>query len=161
MQGLSDVCLEGDFKLAALASGEAEALGVQFAGMEPWAKYASTPAALAVFFAQNEPGAPRFALRKGGELAGLAIVRMNWLRGPYLQFLGLLPAFQNKGLGGQFLDWLEAQAGADGHRHVWIMVSDFNTPARTFYARKGYEEIGAVPDVVKDGFTEILLRKRV
>ena len=36
-------------------------------------------------------GAPRFAVWLGGKLAGAAGLRLNWLRGPYVQFLGVLP----------------------------------------------------------------------
>jgi ribosomal protein S18 acetylase RimI-like enzyme len=47
------------------------------------------------------------------------------------------------------------------NRYVWIMVSDFNLPARAFYRRQGYEEVAPIPDVVKDGMGEVLIRKRL
>ena len=161
MQDLLPIELGLDFKADGLRAGEAVKLAEHFAGMEPWSRYPRTPAELVSFFEQEEPLAPRYALRYGGELAGLVVVRKNWLRGPYLQFLGLLAEYQKQGLGGQVLDWLEGCAANDGQRHVWIMVSEFNAAARAFYGCHGYEEISAVPDVVRDGIREILVRKRV
>lgn len=153
--------LGGELALEGLRTGEAEALSVQFAEMDPWLRYSAKPSDLAGVFAEVDASVPRLALRYRGELAGLSILQTRWLRGPYVQFLGLLPRFQKRGLGVAFLGWVEREAMACGQRHVWIMVSEFNDGARKFYARLGYEEIAAVPDVVQDGISEILLRKRV
>jgi hypothetical protein len=42
---------------------------------------------------------------------------------------------------------------------VWVLVSAFNTRARTFYARYDFTEIGTLKDCVQLGYHEILLRK--
>jgi ribosomal protein S18 acetylase RimI-like enzyme len=38
-------------------------------------------------------------------------------------------------------------------------VSDFNTQARAFYQKLGYQEIGPLPNLLIPGSAEILLRK--
>jgi hypothetical protein len=41
------------------------------------------------------------------------------------------------------------------------MVSEFNGGARKLYERNGYHAVAAAPDVVRDGFAELLMRKRL
>jgi ribosomal-protein-alanine N-acetyltransferase len=38
-------------------------------------------------------------------------------------------------------------------------VSDFNEPARAFYQKHGYQEIGPMPNFLIPGSAEMLLRK--
>ena len=70
------------------------------------------------------------------ELAGAIGVRRNWLRGPYLQFLGILPAFQRRGIGSVALDWFEGEARAAQAQNLWVAASDFNARALAFYERQ-------------------------
>ena len=88
-------------------------------------------------------------------------MQVHWLRGLYLQLLAVLPTAQNRGIGAFVLRSLETEAVSDGGRHVWIMVSEYNGGARKFYVRNGYHAIADAPDVVRDGFIELLMRKRV
>lgn len=138
---------------------DAAHLGEAFAAIEPWVRYPYPPSALAGYFAQTVPGAPHFAITCDGLLAGVAGLKLDWLRGPYIQFLGVLPAFQGKGLGGAALGWLIARAQAAGERNIWVCASDFNTAARRFYATHGFAEVAILPDLVRDGRDEILLRR--
>ncbi len=129
--------------------------------MEAWRSYNRTAASSAEFLSAQEAGAQRYIIRCDKHLAGAMCWRPNWLRGPYLQFLAVLPEAQNQGIGACVLRWLEGEAAAAGGRHVWIMVADGSSGASRFYECHGYETTAAVPDVVKDGMTELLLRKRV
>jgi ribosomal protein S18 acetylase RimI-like enzyme len=151
----------GVVRLESLDDGDAIELGGAFAKLEPWRSYDSTAAGMAAFLSAQEDGAQRFGIRCDKRLAGAMCWRPNWLRGPYLQFLALLPEAQKQGIGACVLHWLEAEAAVTGGRHVWIMVADSNSGALRFYERHGYEATAAVPDVVKDGQTELLLRKRI
>ena len=101
-----------------LAADDGERLGTAFAAIDPWAAYGYPSAALSKFLSAVEPGAPRFALQVGGEVAGAAVIRTAWLRGPYLQFIGVTPAHQNSGLGSAVLDWMEREARAAGERNL-------------------------------------------
>jgi [ribosomal protein S18]-alanine N-acetyltransferase len=46
-------------------------------------------------------------------------------------------------------------------RHLFLCVSSFNTSARRLYERCGYSAVGALPDYVIDGASEILMHKRL
>src|SRR4029078_5233315 len=84
------------------------------------------------------------------ELAGAIGVRRSWLRGPYLQFLGILPVFQRRGIGRVALDWFEGEARAAQAQNLWVAASDFNTRALAFYERSGFRRVAKLADFVFD-----------
>lgn len=139
----------------------AQSLGNALARIDPWAHYAYTGVALAALLAAEEPGAQRFQICANHTLAGAIVIRSNWLRGPYLQFLGILPAFHRQGLGSTALSRFEGQARADGARNLWVAASKFNVAAQTFYERHGFVCVATVDDLIGEGTAEILFRKRL
>jgi diamine N-acetyltransferase len=147
--------------LAPIPPGETVRLGAGFAAIDPWAKYAYTPERLAAFFAGSETSSPRFALYADGEIAGVAALKLDWLRGPFLQFLGVLPSAQGKGLGSRVLAWIEREARRGEQRNLWVTASDFNNRAVSLYKRHGYEEVARLDGLASDTLGEILLRKRL
>lgn len=138
---------------------DVQGLAETLAMIDPWARYGFDPARLAGFFSQQEPAAPRFAIVKDGVAVGAVVLRMAWLHGPYLQFLGVCPAHQGQRLGSAVVDWLVRTARAEGSRNVFVCASDFNSAARRFYAAHGFVEIALLPSLIKDGFTEVLMRR--
>jgi len=144
-----------------LPESEAPWLGEAFAAIDPWASYACSATTLGTYLTKQEPGAPRFLLKLGGRVAGAAGVRLGWLRGPYIQFLGVLPGFQRRGLGSAVLAWAEREARSSEERNLWVAASDINADAIRFYARHGFGQAARLEGLVCDGRTEILLRKRL
>lgn len=130
------------------------------ARIDPWARYPYPPDALATYFASGEPHAPRFGVEVGDTVAGVVGLRLELLRGPYLQFLGILPAYQRLGLGSMILDWMEREAG-EAARNLWVCAADFNGGALRFYERHGFKRVATLDGLVQDGRDEILLRKRL
>lgn len=61
----------------------------------------------------------------------------------YLSRLYLLRDFQGKGLGVRFLTQAESIARAAGYRGLWLKVMRANVGAVRFYARHGFEVVGA------------------
>jgi diamine N-acetyltransferase len=147
--------------LVAMTPEVAAQLGPAFADMDPWARLGFTANALTQYFANPEPGAPRYAVRVGDAIAGAAGFRTAWLRGPYLQFLGLLTPYQGQNVGPLVLAWFEGQARARGERNLWVAASDFNPAAIRFYERHGFRHAALFEDLIADGYNEILLRKRL
>ena len=134
--------------------------GAVFAEMTPWSDYGYSPERLAAYFAGGKSGAVPMLVTADGSAAGIAGIRSQWLRGPFLQFLGILPEFQGRGIGRAVLSWWERQALAAGDRNLWVTVSEFNARARTFYGRYGFVETANLPGLI-DERCEILLRKRL
>lgn len=147
---------------AALPESELLALAHQIAAMEPWCRYPTyTVQQLARYLATGSARTPRLLIRDGSTPMGVAGLVHGWLRGPYVQTLAVLPAHQGRGVGAAVLGWLEGEARAAGERNLFVLASDFNTRALAFYERCGFARVVALEDLVADGFTEVLLRKRI
>lgn len=137
------------------------ALAAAFAAMEPWSVYPYPESALATYLAGARPDAPVFAITVAGAVTGAAGLRLDWLRGPYIQFLGLLHDAQGAGIGAAVLGWIEAEARRSGARNLWVAASDFNAGALRFYSRHGFRPVADLPGLVRDDRTEVLLRKQL
>jgi len=115
--------------------------------------------AMTQYIAAVNDGARRYLIEAGGVPAGTASVRHPWLKGPYLELLALLSAHQCQGIGAAVLRWFEDEARRHEARNLWACASRSNTRALSFYRRHGFTETAELPDLVADGFNEILLRK--
>jgi ribosomal protein S18 acetylase RimI-like enzyme len=146
-------------RLAPLDAAAAAELADRLASMDPWRRLGYAAERLQRYLSGDGPALARYRVDAGGELAGAITVRWPWLHGPYLELLAILPEAQGQGLGGALLAWLEAEAAPS--RNLWVVVSAFNTGARRFYERHGFAQVGVVPGLVRDGFDEVLLRKRL
>ena len=144
-----------------MTTQNAKRLGAALAEIDPWAYYGYTPEALTTYLAADEQDAPRWQILVDDVVAGAIVIRWNWLRGPYLQFLGILPAFQNSGVGKATLAWLEADARSHRVQNIWVVASEFNTTALAFYERFGFVRIATLDGLVSEGTAECLFRKRL
>jgi GNAT superfamily N-acetyltransferase len=145
-------------RLRPLAPEACPRLAETLVAMPPWSVLGHT-AEVMLRYLSAEDGARRYLIEIGGAEAGVASVRHPWLKGPYLELLALLPGFQGNGVGAAFLHWYEQQATACGARNLWVCASRINARALQFYGRHGFQEVAVLPDLVADGFDEILLRK--
>ena len=155
------ICIGADLRLSPCTPDQAKLLGAHFAGVEPWSRYPFSPTVLERYLAGVEPGAPRYAISSGGGLVGALGLRLNWLRGPYIQFLGVLPEAQASGIGSTVIAKLSEDARATGERNLWVAASAFNAAALRFYERQGFARAAEFDGLVQDGINEILLRKRL
>jgi len=99
-----------------------------------------------------------FVAEAGGRVAGIAIVRQKFLLGDYLELLGVAEWARHQGTGRQLLAHIESLVFRRT-KNLFACVSDFNTGARDFYRKQGYQEIGPMPNFLIPGSAEILLRK--
>ncbi|MFT3730885.1 MAG: GNAT family N-acetyltransferase [Hyphomicrobium sp.] len=153
--------MPAEIRFQPMTSASAEVLGTAFAAIDPWVHYGYTAEALSTFLLSSEDGARHFEIIVDDEIAGAICIRKNWLRGPYLQFLGVVPGMQKRGAGSAALVWFEAQARKDRARNIWVVATEFNVGALTFYERFGFVRIATLDGLVSDGTAEILLRKRL
>ena len=82
-------------------------------------------------------------------------------RSPYLRLLVVAPDATGHGIGGALLDAVEARAASAAAADLFLLVTHDNEAALRFYARRGYSEVGRLPDYVVAGITEVVLRKRL
>jgi ribosomal protein S18 acetylase RimI-like enzyme len=150
--------LAGCRLIADIEDDDATRLGDLLAGLEPWRTLGYSADGLRRYLLRDDPGLHRFRIAVDGATAGALCVRYPWLRGAYIELIGLDPAHAGKGIGAAVLGFIEDDIRRDA-ANLWAIVSTFNQPARRFYARHGFAEVASLPGLVKPGFTEILLRK--
>ncbi|MCR6629906.1 MAG: GNAT family N-acetyltransferase [Magnetospirillum sp.] len=141
--------------LRPLFAGDVEVLAPALAAMDPWRTLGFTAAGLAAYLGHEDAALTRMVVERDGVAAAVVALRRPWLRGPYIELLGVLPAAQGGGIGRQLVDWAAVQGGGN----LWACVSAFNAPARAFYARAGFAEVAVLPDLVAVGQDEVLLRR--
>ena len=134
--------------------------GDALGAIDPWKRYPYRSRDLARYFASGTADAPRFAIQVDGSIGGVLGLRREWLRGPYIQFLGILPAYQGLGIGTRILAWMEEEVRSHA-RSLWVCASDFNADAIRLYERQGFHRVVMIEDLVQDGRDEILMRKRL
>jgi diamine N-acetyltransferase len=147
-------------RVKSLAADEAASIAGQMAEMEPWATLGYPSRSLAAMMQRASPERVYFVARRSDAIVAFAAIREYWLRGPYIELFVVLPAAQGQGIGRHLL------TGVEDHfrprtRNLWLSVSDFNHRAYAFYVHLGFAELARLPDVVRDGYDEILMRKRL
>jgi GNAT superfamily N-acetyltransferase len=137
---------------------QAQAIGEMLAVSEPWASLKFSAASLAGYLMRDDAALRRYVISVDGDPAGVICVRHPWLRGPYIELIGLSPNHRGKGLGKQVLAWAEAEARRES-KNLWVLTSSFNHQALKFYQSIGFYPIGPIQGLVSPEHDEILLRK--
>lgn len=150
----------GPVTLTPVTAEDAEFLGQGLAAIDPWRRANYSGSALTSYLTRHDPAANRFAILNDGTLSGVVSVREPWLHGPYLELIGLLPSAQGRGIGSTIMRWFESEAPASASS-LWVLCSDFNAGALTFYERHGFHQVTVLDGLIGDDFNEILLRKKL
>jgi len=127
-----------------------------------FARYGIEPAALERALAAGlAAGDVVLTAEADGRPRGLAwwSPRGAFARSPYLRLLVVARDAAGRGTGAALMDAFEAAAFAAA-ADAFALVTMDNDAARRFYARRGYAEVGQLPDYVREGITEVVLRKR-
>jgi len=143
---------------SSLTNEQAQAIAEMLAASEPWLTLKFPAAALANYLMRDDAALRRYAVLIDSQLAGVICVRHPWLRGPYIELLGLSPDHRGKGIGKQLLAWAETEARREA-KNLWVVASSFNQPALDFYQGLGFYPIGPIQGLVTPEHDEILLRK--
>jgi ribosomal protein S18 acetylase RimI-like enzyme len=95
-----------------------------------------------------------------GEPVGFVwyVERGAFNRSGYIMLIGVQPDAKGRGIGRALMEHAESVLFARSP-DVFLLVSDFNRDAQQFYARLGYRQVGAIPDYVAPGITELIYRK--
>jgi [ribosomal protein S18]-alanine N-acetyltransferase len=138
--------------------GDYEAVVQLLAESDPWKTLGYTVEDWGRIFCPIPQGRDSLVSVVDGSVAAVAIVRQKFLLGDYLELLGVADRARGKGIGKELLVYIESQVFART-KNLFACVSDFNSGARAFYKKQGYQEIGPMPNFLIPGSAEILLRK--
>jgi len=107
-------------------------------------------------------GASLFVAELSGEVVGFVwcVEQGAFARSGYIPLIGIKPGVTGHGLGARLLGYAEAFLGQSSP-DIFLTVSDFNEAAQRFYQRQGYKQVGALPDYVLAGVTELIYWKRL
>ena len=99
-----------------------------------------------------------YVLEMGNQLAGFVILQVCGSFKGYIQTLCVSESLRGKGLGKKILQFCEARI-LKISPNIFICVSVFNERALKLYSEFGFRLVGELPDFVRSGHTELLLRK--
>jgi ribosomal protein S18 acetylase RimI-like enzyme len=77
---------------------------------------------------------------------------------PYLHIIAVRDDFRGLGIGKQLLSFFEETVFPDSSK-VFLVVADFNPDAKRLYESLGYQQVGILPGLYKEGVTEYLMMK--
>jgi [ribosomal protein S18]-alanine N-acetyltransferase len=101
-----------------------------------------------------------YLVKNGEDLMGFVILQPQGTFKGYIQTICIDKVYGGKGYGTQVLQFCE-EVILKYSPNIFICVSSFNHGAIKLYTDFGFELVGELPDFVKAGFTELLLRKTV
>ena len=145
-------------RIRAMEPGDRTAVVQLLGASDPWTTLGYTEADWDRIFCPIPQGRDCYVAEFNDRVAGIAIIRQKFLLGDYLELLGVAGWARQQGVGSQLLIHIE-QLVFGRTKNLFACVSDFNTAARAFYKRMGYQEIGPIPSLLISGSAEIFLRK--
>ncbi len=94
--------------------------------------------------------------REGKEITGVAwfVKDGGFARSGYLRLIAVALKHQCSGVGRKLIEDLESRYLEPNG--IFILATSTNEHAREFYEKLGYRKIGEVPDLVKNGLTEVI-----
>jgi ribosomal protein S18 acetylase RimI-like enzyme len=143
-----------------MAAEDRAAVVELLADSDPWKRLGYHEKDWDNYFTPIPQGRDSYVVDQNGRVAGIAVVRQKFLLGDYLELLGVAGWARGQGVGGLLLAHVEGAVFARA-KNLFACVSDFNDQARSFYKKRGYQEIGPMPNFLIPSSAEILLRKTV
>lgn len=95
-----------------------------------------------------------------GTIAGFAVLQLYGSFSGYIQTICVSEEYRGQGLGTALLRYCE-EIILRVSPNIFICVSSFNTRAKKLYCDFGFKPVGELDNFIKEGFSELLLRKTV
>jgi ribosomal protein S18 acetylase RimI-like enzyme len=124
---------------------------------DPWRTYRFSSDTCARIL--DWPGSTLFVGKIKGPVGFVLLHPRGLLGCPYIAVIAVRGELRSRGIGAELLEFAERQCS--NSRHVYLCVSYFNSRARQFYERHGYVKVGDLPDFIADGYSELLMQKRL
>ena len=101
------------------------------------------------------------AIDKDGECLGFIwfILKGAFHSFPYLHIIAVREEFRGMGIGKKLLKFFEETVFTE-YSKAFLMVADFNPDAKRLYESLGYQQVGVIPGLYKEGVSEQLMMKK-
>lgn len=152
------------FQIRSMTLEDAAPVASWMVQIDPWVRYGATPERVQARLESGIVGGDIVLTvdadgTKGRGLAFCALTGM-FDRSPYLRWLAIHPDHSGAGIGLAMLSAVE-EAVKPHDRDLFLLAADFNSGARRFYERHGYQQMAVLPDYVVAGVAEVLYWKRL
>lgn len=148
-------------EISPLSAAGIAALTPAMAAIDPWRRLGIGAERLAASLGSSRPDVMSFEARWGAAPCGLLSMRLDWLFGPYIRLLAVVPDAQSKGVGTALIGRAIDTATMRGDGNLWVCASAFNEAAIAFYERQGFRRIGTLTGLVIASEDEVLLRRQL
>jgi|ERR1035437_5578725 ribosomal protein S18 acetylase RimI-like enzyme len=101
-----------------------------------------------------------YVIEKDNVIAGFVILQTSGTFSGYIQTICIDAVYRGIGLGKMLLRYCDERV-LQFSPNLFICVSSFNKGAIKLYYKFGFKLVGELDNFVKQGFTELLLRKTV
>lgn len=135
---------------------EVQACAAMMAASDPWITLGMEYNECLLAF--EGPSKECYALQTGEAIAGFVILQMSGSFKGYIQTLCISSRHRGQGYGTRLLQFCEERISAVSP-NMFICISSFNSGALKLYKDFGFKPVGELENFVKQGYTEILLRK--
>jgi ribosomal protein S18 acetylase RimI-like enzyme len=137
----------------------ARAQGSWIAAMEPWHGLGYSAAGLGRYLARKARARGVLVTRPGPRAApvAVAVVDDGVLLGGFIALLAVKPDAAGQGLGAALVGDVRRRVGRT-RRWLYVSCDGNNRAALRFYNRLGFSRVGRLPDLIRSGRTEHLLR---
>lgn len=134
--------------------------GTWIAAMEPWRGLGYNGAGLGRFLRRAAGSGQVWvaSARERGPVLGLSVLQPGVLLGNFVALLAVRPESAGIGIGRALMARVEAETFR-GRGWLFVSADAANRGALGFYRKLGFTRVGRLPDLVREGHTEILLRK--
>jgi ribosomal protein S18 acetylase RimI-like enzyme len=95
-----------------------------------------------------------------GEFAGFVIIQVTGTFTGYIQSICISEKYRGRGIGTILMEFCEKRI-LEFSPNIFICVSVFNHRAKKLYESLGYKLVGELESFLREGFTELLMRKTV
>jgi ribosomal protein S18 acetylase RimI-like enzyme len=140
------------------SDAEAKICAEIMSSSEPWITYRFTYE-MALEYFMNKTFEIYVAM-SSGKIVGFLVIEKEGTFTGYIKSIGVHTAWRGKGVGKHLMQYAEDKIFAV-KPNVFLCVSSFNTEAKMFYEKLGYETIGELKDFLLKGYSEILMRKSI